>query len=59
MGLEVEIPVNIVTGIERHPAVANDNNEPTPPAAPAVLWRDWLNQWGTTWAYTRFANPEN
>lgn len=58
MGLEVEIPVNIVTGVERHPAKANDNEDPTPPAAPGVLWRAWLNQWGTTWAYNKFANNE-
>ncbi len=55
MGLEVEIPVNIVTGVDHHPAKANDNDRPTPPAAPGALWRDFLNQWGTTWAYEKFA----
>lgn len=56
MELEVEIPVCIVTGVERHPARANDNDEPTPPGASAMLWRQWLNQWGTTWAYSRFSS---
>lgn len=55
MAREVEIPVNIVTGLDHHPAKANDNDVPTPPAAPGVLWRNYLEQWGTTWAYTRFA----
>jgi hypothetical protein len=54
MELEVEIPVSILNGVERRPAKANDNDEPTPPCAPAILWRDWLNQWDTTWAYSRF-----
>jgi hypothetical protein len=56
MALEVEIPVHIVTGVEHHPAKANDNEKPTPPEAPGMLWRDWLNQWGTTWAYQKFAD---
>jgi hypothetical protein len=46
----------IIQDVERHPACANDNDgSPPPSAAPGVLWRQWLGQWGTTWAYAQFS----